>query len=98
MRPRHPTSAELHLKRENDGLRTIICCLRRELETKQNYADKLEFQLHQSLQQGFAAGEMGFRVSLHGGYLGPPMSALGQKQTLRRVLVMSALPPKADIG
>jgi hypothetical protein len=26
------------------------------------------------------------------------MSALGQKQTLRRILVMSALPPKADIG
>jgi hypothetical protein len=26
------------------------------------------------------------------------MSALGQKQTLRRVRVMSALPPKADIG
>jgi hypothetical protein len=25
------------------------------------------------------------------------MSALGQKQTLRRVCVMSALPPKADI-
>ena len=25
------------------------------------------------------------------------MSALGQKQTLRRVLAMSALPPKADI-
>src|SRR5262249_27463325 len=26
------------------------------------------------------------------------MSALGQKRTLRRVCVMSALPPKADIG
>jgi len=26
------------------------------------------------------------------------MSALGQKRTLRRVRVMSALPPKADIG
>jgi len=26
------------------------------------------------------------------------MSALGQKQTLARVRVMSALPPKADIG
>src|SRR6516165_4982902 len=26
------------------------------------------------------------------------MSALGQKQTLQRILVMSALPPKADIG
>jgi hypothetical protein len=26
------------------------------------------------------------------------MSALGQKQTWQRILVMSALPPKADIG
>jgi len=26
------------------------------------------------------------------------MAALGQKQTLRRVQMMSALPPKADIG
>jgi len=29
---------------------------------------------------------------------GGSMSALGQKQTLRKVRVMSALPPKADIG
>ena len=27
-----------------------------------------------------------------------PMSALGQKQTLKRLCLMSALPPKADIG
>ena len=27
-----------------------------------------------------------------------PMSALGQKQTLGKVRLMSALPPKADIG
>jgi hypothetical protein len=27
-----------------------------------------------------------------------PMSALGQKQTLRAEISMSALPPKADIG
>jgi hypothetical protein len=26
-----------------------------------------------------------------------PMSALGQKQTLRRLIAMSALPPKADL-
>jgi len=26
------------------------------------------------------------------------MSALGQKQTWQRILLMSALPPKADIG
>src|SRR5262249_17236779 len=29
--------------------------------------------------------------------LGRPMSALGQKQTLKRLCLMSALPPKADI-
>jgi hypothetical protein len=30
--------------------------------------------------------------------VGLAMSALGQKRTWRRILVMSALPPKADIG
>jgi len=28
----------------------------------------------------------------------PSMSALGQKQTFKRLRLMSALPPKADIG
>jgi len=46
------------------------------------------------LQQGFTAGEMGF---LHSSIPKPLMSALGQKQTLRRVCAMSALPPKADM-
>jgi hypothetical protein len=41
--------------------------------------------------------EIGSRVSLHGSNPEPLMSALGQKRTLRRVSVMSALPPKADI-
>src|SRR3974390_2131729 len=41
---------------------------------------------------------MGFRVSLHGSNPEPPMSALGQKQTLQSVRPMSALPPKADIN
>jgi len=49
------------------------------------------------LQRGFAADGMGLDVKLHGNNLEPPMSALGQKQTLRRVWPMSALPPKADI-
>jgi hypothetical protein len=49
------------------------------------------------LQQGFAAGEMGFRVSLHDSNPKLPMSALGQKQTWMHVRVMSALPPKADM-
>jgi len=39
----------------------------------------------------------GSGVGLHGSNPEPLMSALGQKQTLRRILVMSALPPKADI-
>src|SRR6516225_5936515 len=41
---------------------------------------------------------MGFGVSLHDSNLGSLMSALGQKQTLRHLQPMSALPPKADIG
>jgi hypothetical protein len=49
------------------------------------------------LQQGFAAGEMGFRLGLHGSNLERLMSALGQKRTLTRCFLMSALPPKADI-
>jgi hypothetical protein len=49
------------------------------------------------LQQGFAVGEMGLGVSLHGSNPEPPMSAMGQKQTSSRPVAMSALPPKADI-
>jgi len=40
----------------------------------------------------------GSGVSLQSSNLKPPTSALGQKQTLEQVRVMSALPPKADIG
>jgi hypothetical protein len=49
------------------------------------------------LQQGFVTDGMGFRVKLRGSNIEPPMSALGQKQTLAHVRVMSALPPKVDI-
>jgi hypothetical protein len=42
----------------------------------QDYAD---FKV--GLQQGFATGETGFRISLHGSNLAPLMSALGQKRT-----------------
>src|SRR5262249_24849856 len=35
---------------------------------------------------------------LRGNNLKPPMSALGQKQTFGKARLMSALPPKADIG
>jgi hypothetical protein len=30
--------------------------------------------------------------------IGPPMSGLGHQRTLQRILMMSALPPKADIA
>ena len=40
---------------------------------------------------------MGFRVSLHRPNSGPPMSALGHKQTLRLARIMSAVPSKTDI-
>ena len=41
---------------------------------------------------------MGFGGSLHGSNLELLMSALGQKQTSDWRLLMSALPPKADIA
>jgi hypothetical protein len=50
------------------------------------------------LQQGFATGENGFGVSLHGSNPEPLTSALGQKATFQRVDAMSALLLKADIG
>src|SRR5215472_4608223 len=49
------------------------------------------------LQQGSVPCGMGFGVTLHSSNLDLPMSALGQKQTLGKVQLMSALPPKADI-
>jgi hypothetical protein len=51
-----------------------------------------------ALQQGFATGEMGLAVSLHGSNPNSLMSDLGQKRTSAHVRVMSALPPKADIA
>jgi hypothetical protein len=39
----------------------------------------------------------GSEASLHGSNPEPLMSALGQKRTLRRTHLMSALPPRADI-
>jgi hypothetical protein len=50
------------------------------------------------LQQGFATSEMGRIVILRGNDPQDRMSALGQKQTFSELCVMSALPPKADIG
>ena len=42
--------------------------------------------------------EWGPGIKLHSNNLELPMSALGQKRTLRHLRAMSALPPKADIG
>jgi hypothetical protein len=42
--------------------------------------------------------EWGSAVTLHGSNPELLMSALGQKQTLKRLHPMSALPPKADIA
>jgi hypothetical protein len=46
---------------------------------------------------GIYDGGMGPTVILRGNNPGDRMSALGQKQTLGKVRLMSALPPKADI-
>jgi hypothetical protein len=50
------------------------------------------------LQQGFATGGMGFRVSLRRNAPEPLMSALGHKRTFRRAPPMSALTAKANIA
>jgi len=49
MRPPKPTPAELQLKRENDGLKTTIVCLRREIENKQGAVGRLETLLRERL-------------------------------------------------
>jgi len=47
---------------------------------------------------GLRSAKWRFGVSLHGSNPDPLMSALGQKQTLKPLHPMSALPPKADIA
>ena len=37
------------LRKENDGLRTVICCLRREIENKQGAVGRLEVLLRERL-------------------------------------------------
>jgi hypothetical protein len=44
-RPPKPTPAELQLKRENDGLKTTIVYLRRDLTDKEGHVGRLEFLL-----------------------------------------------------
>jgi hypothetical protein len=45
MPPHKSTKAELKLIRENDGRKTTICCLRRELANKQGHVQRLEYLL-----------------------------------------------------
>src|SRR6516225_6311110 len=45
----------------------------------------------------FGGAEWGFGLAVHSSNPSLAMSALGQKRTLQCILVMSALPPKADI-
>jgi hypothetical protein len=54
MHPRHrqPTRTELQLLlKENDGLRTEIVRLRRELSNKGYYASRLELLLHERMER-----------------------------------------------
>jgi hypothetical protein len=44
---RRPTTDAHKLQREVDGLRTTICCLRREIENKQGAVGRLELLLHE---------------------------------------------------
>lgn len=44
-----PTRIELQLRQENDGLRTSICCLRREIENKEGAVGRLEILLRERL-------------------------------------------------
>ena len=48
--PKHANIDALQLKRENDGLRTTILCLRREIENKQGHVQRLEVLLCSRLQ------------------------------------------------
>ena len=49
------------------------------------------------LQQEFPTGEIEFAAFLHGSNSKPCMSLMGQKQTSRSEITMSALPPKANM-
>ena len=48
--PRQARLSEAQLKQENDGLRTTILCLRREIESKQGHVQRLEVLLCSRLQ------------------------------------------------
>jgi hypothetical protein len=47
MHPPKPSPAELQLKRQNDGLGTEIVKLRQQLATKAQFAERLQYLLHE---------------------------------------------------
>lgn len=49
MPPRKPSANELQLIRENSALKTAIICLRRDLENKNAYVERLKYLLHTRL-------------------------------------------------
>jgi chromosome segregation ATPase len=49
--PKHPNIDVLTLQRENDGLRTTILCLKREIENKAGHVQRLEALLCSRLQK-----------------------------------------------
>ena len=50
-RPPKPTPAELKLKLENDGLKTTIVCLRRDIESKQGAVGRLEVLMRERMER-----------------------------------------------
>jgi chromosome segregation ATPase len=48
--PRRARLSEVQLKRDNDGLRTTIVCLKREIENKAGHVQRLEALLCSRLQ------------------------------------------------
>jgi len=51
MRPPKPTPAELQLMRENDGLKTTIVCLRRELENREGHVGRLHVLMRERTER-----------------------------------------------
>ena len=51
MRPTKPTPAELQLMRENDGLKTTIVCLRRELENREGHVGRLHVLMRERIER-----------------------------------------------
>jgi hypothetical protein len=76
---------------------TTLMKARRRIACPPKAQDYANWPVFGELQQGFSAGEMGFRVELHRCNVEQHLSRLGQKRTCRTEIAMSALPLKADI-